>query len=151
MRRARERAFIVSCGITRPLAAAKRNVRHLCSAALSANTQPKALNGLLRGSSNTPWWCFRRYRKPYKPDIYLTDQVKAVCEEIKQAIHENGPVCSADLDFPDTIMVFCKTATAHLPWRWILSSRGAGKSRERVFLLPAVTQPSLGYATLHKA
>lgn len=49
------------------------------------------------------WPHFRRYREPYEPDIYLTDQVKAVCEEIKQTIRANGPVCSADLDFPDTI------------------------------------------------
>jgi len=49
------------------------------------------------------WPHFWRYRQPYEPDRYLTDQVKAACEAIKHTIRENGPVSSADLDFPGAI------------------------------------------------
>lgn len=49
------------------------------------------------------WPYFRRYREPYRPDKYLTAQVEAACDEIKQTIRERGPVSSADLECSDTI------------------------------------------------
>lgn len=68
------------------------------------------------------WPRFRRYREPYEPDIYLPDRVKAACEEIKQTIRENGPVCSADLDFSDTIR-----------WHWGIDTKISRAALETMY------------------
>lgn len=49
------------------------------------------------------WPYFRQYREAYKTGGRSHNEVNAVCEEIKNLIHEKGPVSSADIGFNDTV------------------------------------------------